>query len=488
MISQALLMVRSASVETLAVRLALFAGCVLLLMWAAIFNRFPLIFPDSGTYLGIAFAPEYAIDRSSAYGWFLKPFVSTLPNAAGLWLALTAQAVIIAGILFIAVNNVIPEASRPVGTAAILFTAVATSLPWHAGQFMPDAFTGPLVLVSWLAASRDSSDPGTPTLWLVATALAMTHYTHLVLLPITAAVTIAADACLGTGLRRCAKRAATALLASCLAALFLASANKTVLNRASVSPAGPLFLFARLNEDGLIAPWLASHCGRDAPAELCAIAPKLPRDSQQLLWGGANTPITTMIWHAEPEERWRWIDQMAVANRGAIAAQPLRFLSSAAGGMASQLVAFQALDDECPVGCQDIHGGIAFTLNRDRPETVAQLHASRQVLDQNPKRLIRAITTPLAAVAMLLCPFAILICWRRRDRISVSLLVAVGTSVLANAAMAGALSDVHDRYQSRIVWLVPMVLLLAWYRLRMAVPAVGSMRASDRPEPKTAAA
>ena len=28
-------------------------------------------------------------------------------------------------------------------------------------------------------------------------------------------------------------------------------------------------------------------------------------------------------------------------------------------------------------------------------------------------------------------------------------------------AMAGALSDVHDRYQSRLVWLAPFVLLIA---------------------------
>ena len=45
------------------------AALTLLLLVPAIHNGFPLIFPDSGTYLGIAFGPEYALDRSSYYGF-----------------------------------------------------------------------------------------------------------------------------------------------------------------------------------------------------------------------------------------------------------------------------------------------------------------------------------------------------------------------------------------------------------------------------------
>ena len=37
--------------------------------------------------------------------------------------------------------------------------------------------------------------------------------------------------------------------------------------------------------------------------------------------------------------------------------------------------------------------------------------------------------------------------------------MGIVTALIANAAMVGALSDVHDRYQSRIVWLVPLAML-----------------------------
>ena len=40
--------------------------------------------------------------------------------------------------------------------------------------------------------------------------------------------------------------------------------------------------------------------------------------------------------------------------------------------------------------------------------------------------------------------------------------------LLMNAAITGALSMPHDRYQSRIMWLPPLVLLLSTPRTRAA--------------------
>jgi hypothetical protein len=41
-------------------------------------------------------------------------------------------------------------------------------------------------------------------------------------------------------------------------------------------------------------------------------------------------------------------------------------------------------------------------------------------------------------------------------------LLALVVAVLANALAAGALSGVHDRYQARIAWLLPLGAWLAW--------------------------
>ncbi len=440
------------------VGLWLTAGAILL--WPTIFNGFPLIFPDSGTYLGIAYGHEYALDRSSFYGLLLKPLVTSLPRVAGLWLGVAGQALAVSAVLILAASQLCPRATGIQLLGCIIVTTLLTSLAWHSAQYMPDAFTGPVLLLAWLAASRDPAAPGAALLWLAAIVLALTHYTHLVLLGAGAGAGILAHAACGLRLRDIVRRAVAAAVAVAAVAGVLIAANRLALGRSTISPMGSLFLYARLNEDGLVPVWLDRHCGRDAPAALCALRGSLPRDSQKLLWGGAATPLTALVWHDVEGTRWQWIDMMGVANRGAIAEAPLAFAQVAATGSLRQFISFAALDDECPVGCRDLVGGINYTLNKYRPETVAALQASRQVQDTTGKAFVRMMTTPVAALSLLLLPIALVSAWRRRDAVALSLLAAVATGLVTNAMLAGALSDVHDRYQSRVVWLVPFVLLL----------------------------
>ena len=453
---------RWSAVRTIAALLAAAA----LLLWAAIFNGFPLIFPDSGTYLGIAFGREYAVDRSSMYGFLLKPGVGAIGGAGGLWLALAMQTLAVAAVLLAAVRRIAPTLAPGPVLGAVAALSLLTSLPWHAGQFMPDALSGPVLLLAWLAASRDPQAGGAPLLWLAAVAAATTHYTHLALLGTGAGSAILVHRVFGLPLRACLRRAAAAMLALALAAGALAAANGAVLGRTSVSPAGPLFLFARLHEDGLIPAWFSRRCGEGTTPTLCANRDRLPRDSQVLLWGGARTPLHAAVWHGDDATRWRWIDEMAIANRGAAADHPVAFMRSAARGTSHQLFAFAALDDECPGGCTSPAGGVAYILAKHRPETLAALRASRQARDTTGRALVRAVTTPVALVSLLLLPVALTLAWRRRDSEAAALLATVAAGLLVNAALAGALSDVHDRYQSRVVWLAPFALLWIGVRWR----------------------
>lgn len=432
----------------------------LLLLWAAAWNRFPLVFPDSGTYLGIAFGPQYAVDRSSFYGLLLKPFVALAPGAAGLWIALGAQAALVAAALMIA-----GRALAPGRALWLLPMLLLTSLPFHAGQFMPDALTGPVVLFAWAAASRDPGEDGAVALWAAAVAAALTHYTHAVLLGAAGVATILACAVLGLDRRTLVRRMTALLLALAAVIGTQTVANGLALGRWSHSPMGGVFLFARLHEDGPAARWLARHCGRDAPAELCAVREALPRDSQVLLWNNERSPLAARIWYASAEERWRWVDMLSTAAHGAVREEPGAVAAAAVRASIDQFVHFAVLDDECPVGCRDPRAGITAALLQHRPETVALLHGSRQVEDTTARAAWRAVTTPVAALAMLLLPILAVTAWRRRDATAFALLSAVAAALVANAAMAGAVSDVHDRYQSRIVWLAPLAVMLVMVRL-----------------------
>lgn len=433
----------------------------LLLLLPAIHNGFPLIFPDSGTYLAIGFGPEYALDRSSFYGFLLKPLLGLAPGVAGLWIAIAVQALVVALALWAAAGVFDREGAPWPRLAWIAPAALLTALPWHAGQFMPDAFSGILILLVWLAVSRAPSSAGTPLLWLAIILLTLVHYTHLPLLLAAAGGAILAQRLTGLGWRACFGRGLAALAAAGIVAGAWIATNGMVLGRWTVSPTGSVFIYARLNEDGLMTPWLDAHCGRDAPAPLCTIRSRLPRDSQEFLWTDAS-PVSHLVWRpAEAADRWPWVDMMGQANRGAILESPGPFLASSLNGFARQFAAFQPLDDECPVGCRDPAGGITYQLNAYRPETVPLLLASRQSSGTSPKALVRAVVWPIELIGLILLIPALLLAWRRRDGPALGLIAAVGAGLIVNAAVAGALSDVHDRYQSRLVWLAPFILLIA---------------------------
>jgi hypothetical protein len=87
----------------------------------------------------------------------------------------------------------------------------------------------------------------------------------------------------------------------------------------------------------------------------------------------------------------------------------------------------------------------------------------------------------ILSIVMLL-PFAI-VAARRRDNPALSLLLAIFAALIANAALAGVLSDVHDRYQSRIVWLVPfaeILLAISWIQARTQPHRASPARSTDR--------
>jgi hypothetical protein len=61
--------------------------------------------------------------------------------------------------------------------------------------------------------------------------------------------------------------------------------------------------------------------------------------------------------------------------------------------------------------------------------------------------------------------------WLKRDVDAAAVLAAISVAIVVNAFVAGALSDVHERYQSRIVWLAPFAIQPKIARWRSAKEA-----------------
>ena len=436
-----------------------FAFISAVLLAPAIYNRFPLMFPDTTAYLNVAYGGHWTIDRSAFYGLMYSP-VRLSDTSVGLWLATMGQCALIASILLLFARRVAPQASSFTAVMIIVATAFLSSLPWHAAQLMPDAYTGVLILTVWLVASRNIDAPGTPLLWLLSVVLALTHYTHIALLAIGGLTSLAFGAATRLPARELGKRSAALLIAVSAAAGTQVAVNGSLFGRWTVSPLGSWFMFARLNEDGLVPQWLDAHCGKDAPPELCAIRETLPRDSQVLLWS-TSSPLYPYIHQQKGSPvAWHWVDMLGQAANGSIREHPITFSMNIGRAAVRQFLHFETLDDLCPEQCQARH------IVRERPKLRDPMRNSRQLRDKMPKDIIRAVQTPVAAAALLFLPALFFWARRRKDKLVGNLIATVLVCFVANSALTGGLSDVHDRYQSRVVWIAPFVVLLLaarWY-------------------------
>lgn len=446
--------------------LGLIAAAAALLLWPAIYNGFPLIFPDTGAYLAVAWGNYWTIDRSGFYGFFLRP-LSSLDPYAQLWVAVFLQGAAAGAAIVLALRRMAPRAGWAALLLIIAALAALTSLPWHSAQLMPDAFSGICVLAVWLACLRNPSENGAPALWFAAYLTGLMHYTHVLLVLAAGAGALVAQLLFrGPSVPAIARRALTC---GAVALAILATqtvANGAFLQRWSAAPMGSAFLFARVHEDGLVQPWLEEHCPRGETPSLCRAEPGFPRDVEALLWGKGSPLRPLLIRSRDGRTNEAFVAELRTAVLGAIWARPLEFGESALRAGLDQFMSFRVLDDECPEVCRNPSSAVSGWFHDYRPELMPSFLASRQLSGTTHKDTLRAITTPVAGLALLLMPILAFAAWRRRDALAFGLISAVLLALIANAIATGGLSDVHDRYQSRLVWVAVLTVLATLLRWR----------------------
>ena len=94
------------------------------------------------------------------------------------------------------------------------------------------------------------------------------------------------------------------------------------------------------------------------------------------------------------------------------------------------------------------------------------MRAARQQQGEVSFTTINRLHYPLALIAMALLPAIMLLAGAKTLPADIGELAAAVTfALLANAFVCGALSNPHDRYGARMVWLATFALALALLRL-----------------------
>jgi hypothetical protein len=420
--------------------------CVLLLTAPAVWNGFPLLQWDTGGYLARNFEPILVPSRAVTYGLILG---AGAPLA--FWPVLLLQSLLTVWIVAL-VLRVHGMGGRPwLLTGVIALLSATTTLPWLTSILLTDIFCGLAVLALYLLLLCPDTLTRAERLGLIAL-IAVAAATHSATLAVLLAL-LAAAAVLWLVDRarmpgRCLGDGAVALA---LGAALVFATNYAVVKRLTWTPGGPSIAFGRMLQDGIVKKYLDEHC----PAErltLCAYKDELPTDADVWFWGN---PLFDKLGRFAGLDR----EMATIAWRALVAYPGLQAQTALIAG-ARQLIAVHSGE-----GVLDTIWHTYTIIERYTPRLAPAMHAARQQRGEISFAALNELHYPVALLAMALLPFLMAMAWRRHLPGELGALAATCTlALLANAFVCGVLSNPHDRYGARLVWLAGFTATLALLR------------------------
>lgn len=435
--------------------LTLLAGS-LLLLWPAFYNGFPLLYPDSMTYLGDGptvaravflhqFAGYYGM-RSLLYSLMILPFHWNRTA----WPVVFLQSFLAAWVLWLVTRCFARQNFLITYLALMIFLGAATSIGWYSSLVMPDIL-GPLAYLglSLLAFARDSlARRERIALLLLAFCAITAHATHLLLAAALCLLFLAMGLFAGRRFPGCLRTAAQTAALLALAAGAQLALNLYLYGEPSLNGERPPFLTARLIADGPGRWYLEKNCAHLSWA-ICAHVRNLPDDPDNFLWGDDG-----IYQNSTDEENKRMVQEEFSFAAATVAAYPRAQLSRSAANFWGQLQIFGLFDLDPSSWVLDQFASVL-------PDARTSYLRSRQVRNHLPLEGFTNLQrwTVFASLAAL----CILIPWlaRRSSCKLVGFGCAILSMVVINALVTGTLSMVEDRFECRVIWMVPLLAALA---------------------------
>lgn len=418
--------------------IVLFGMALAIALWAPLFNGFPLVYWDTGTYLRSSFELTVPPDRPVFYGLWLASL--RLLGTSSLWGPVVAQVAVALGLAAACLR----AAGRPLWL--LLPLACLSNGTWYWGQVMPDAWSGGVaVCLGLLLAGALHGAVGRTLVWLCLVVSVAMHYSH----GLIAVLVLAAVGSWAVASKRWAalrRRWVTTSLAVVTGFALVLAVNATMTGRVFFSESASVFYTGRLIQSGLLTRFLEEQCGAGEAYALCGEAAYF-RDhgAYDFLWDEATSPLYRHLggWEGAGP-------RLAPLVRKALTAYPRENLVMAVQGTLTQLTLLGTGD-----GTQKPYGEGTMVYRQVRQHLPGQFGAFQESRLQQGRLwpVVARLRRPynVLAVAGLLIAF---LRWR-------AVALALMLFFVSSAAVTGALSYPIERMQGRLLWLPVLAALLA---------------------------
>lgn len=436
----------------------------LTLSWPAFLNRFPLLFPDSMTYVvaGRIIARRIFLHETSTYYGMRSRIYSLVIfpfhwNVV-LWPVAALQALIAAYVIWLVVRSVVTRQTILWYLVLCAVLSLLTSVSWYAVLILPDIL-GPVfyLCVYLIVFARESLSRAERALlmvimwWTVAS-----HGSHLVVALGLCALLILLLIFHPRIMEHRWRAAITVIVILLITAATQIGLNAFLTGRPSLNGDWPPVLTARIIVDGPGREYLETHCPA-AKLALCEDVHNLPDTADDFLWSDDG------IWGKASDEKQQQLKReemrFVIAS---VRAYPLEQLKKSAANFGEQLIT---------VGLDDLgsNNWVLSELNSEMPGQKLIYEQSLQIRDALPLKFFSSVQEWTVIASLVLIAAFIPYVWHRRPMRIMGLGMIIISAVVMNALVTGVLSGVETRYQSRVIWLLPLlggILFLSWRESR----------------------
>lgn len=469
--------------------IAILSAC----LWPAVLNRQPLFFADTTGYVRGAAAgfarflhqktvwsdtngsssgdakqqspagtaptsKTVLAGRSIYYGALL--FLSQL-GGGDFWPAIVLQAAAVVFAVALTLQTFGIYTLRSLAVISICLAAL-TPMAFFASYLMPDIFAS-MAILAWanMAIAGNRMPRWAFVSWLcLLTAALLFHPSHsLITIPLVIGTVIY---CWSTHQSVSWKSVAAFSAAFAVALTGEVMFNAVTKKAVGTSPLRPPFLTARLVADGPGYRYLLKSCPASG-FELCKYTARIAA----LQHAKVTRPLSDeFLWNVDPAVGvFSAIDS---SSQRKIADEQFRFVARTVAFDPASVVRFALKNSEEQLRMFSFdefgldEGGRGYFLVRMPQPYLSTLERSRLWLDQLPTKDMSALAL-FAVIASLILGVACLLVWK-----PLSLPVngvplfcfIISAGVLVNAIICGSLSTPHDRYEARVIWLLPFLAML----------------------------
>ena len=422
----------------------------------ALYNGYPLLFSDTGTYVSSAFMLKPPSSRPVGYGLFINLFSFHFT----LWSVMFIQSLFMNLLIYKVLRIIFPGSKIFFKHFTIIvILMLVSSLSWYGCQIMPDIFTSGMLLIIVLVFTRDKITIGEGILlsvlyfFFIISHLSHFPLTFMVLVTILILKLIRVK--LFVNKKLFFRRLIWLALIMVVSSLVLRTHHYSHGKGFRISLTSNVFLAARLTETGILKDYLEETCDGETNI-LCDDLENLPTTVNGFLWLDSSPMKKAGL-------NWEQADSAFSDVIYGVFTSPkylLRFSWESIKATSRQL--FNV----------DIGSGLIPYKKNSPPYYPIKAHMGNESVEmlvtaqsfgQLDFKFFNLINYFILSISLIIIFWATY--YRKLNRNLVALIVVTAVGIIYNAAITASLSNISDRKQARLTWLVVFIALIIVFTL-----------------------